>query len=249
MDYTWVTKLKTPKEPERKFGHLYFSGSGLSHGEVVLAPRPKSPLQNIIFVISALVVSFSLTSLLTTFAPSNYVELPQVTETQVPEVLAQSVEKNTPRDEAAALGLSGDFSLAIPSIKAFANVVDNVDVTDESTYKEALTRGVAHAQGTGYPGENRRVFLFAHSTDSLINFSKYNAIFYDLRKLKNGDTIYMYYQGKKYSYIVTDKKIVSASDVSFLTPAEEPTMILQTCDPPGTTWKRLLVFARLKSES
>lgn len=249
MDFTLVTKLKTPKVPEHKFGHLYFSGSGLSHGEIVLSERPKTRFQNVIFILSALVVSFSLTSLLTTFAPSNHVDLPQVTDAQVPEVLAQSAEKNSPRDEAAALGLSGEFSLSIPSIKAFANVVDNVDVADESAYKEALTRGVAHAQGTGYPGQNSRIFLFAHSTDSLVNFSKYNAIFYDLRKLKNGDTIYMYYQDKKYSYIVTDKKVVSASDVSFLAPVEEPTMILQTCDPPGTTWKRLLVFARLKGES
>ncbi len=245
MDFSWATKSNTPKRSERKFGHLYFSGSGLSHGQVVLSEPSKSNFQKIGFLLSALLVSFSITSLLTTFAPSNYVELSDVAQTEVSEVLASSPEKNTPRDEAAALGLSGDFSLAIPTIKAYANIIENVDVASEETYKEALKSGVAHAQGTGFPGENKRIFLFAHSTNSLTNFTKYNAIFYDLRKLKAGDTIYMYYEGKKYVYIVSDKKVVAANDVSFLAPSEEPTMILQTCDPPGTTWKRLLVFATL----
>lgn len=246
MDFTWVTKLKTPKRPTRKFGHLYFAGSGLSHGEVILVEPKKGKLEQFLFVVSALIVSFSLTSLLTTFAPSNYIELPDEYQPVVPVVEA-STGAGSAKDEAHALGLSASFSLSIPKIYAFADIVDNVDVSNESTYREALKKGVAHADGTGYPGENKRMFLFAHSTDSLLNFSKYNAIFYDLRKLAKGDPIYIYYKDAKYIYEVTEKKIVSATDVSFLTPEEGPTLILQTCDPPGTTLKRLLIFARRTS--
>ncbi|MBP9687517.1 class E sortase [Candidatus Woesebacteria bacterium] len=248
MDFTWATKLRTPKRPIHKFGHLYYAGSGLSYGEVILIEPKRGRAQEISFFISALLVSFALTSLLTTFAPSNYIELPDEYQTQVPVARASS-ENGSAKDEANALGLSASFSLSIPKIYAYADIVDNVDVSNEVIYKDALTKGVAHAQGTGYPGENKRIFLFAHSTDSLVNFSKYNAIFYDLRKLVVGDVIYIYYQDVKYTYEVTDRKIVSASDVSFLNPEEGPTMILQTCDPPGTTWKRLLVFARLKGAS
>ena len=58
----------------------------------------------------------------------------------------------------------------------------------------------------------------------------------------------MIYQGTRFNYKVTESRIVDADDVSFITEAQsgEEQLILQTCWPPGTTWKRLLVFAKRK---
>lgn len=136
------------------------------------------------------------------------------------------------------------YALFIPSIGASANVVRDVDAFDEAEYHEALKHGVAHAKGTGKPGEGKRIFLFAHSTSSPLNYSEYNAIFYQLRLLSEGERIFVDYNGESHLYIVKEKVVVSAGDTHWLTETEDrEQLVLQTCDPPGTTLRRLLVVA------
>ncbi len=140
-----------------------------------------------------------------------------------------------------------NFSLIIPKIHAKGKVIPDVDTNDYSVYMTALAEGVAHAKGSHYPGEKGNIFLFAHSTDNPDNVIRYNAIFYLLRELEKGDEVELYYQNVKYRYSVIDKKIVEPTDVSYLTadnPEGEEQVIMQTCWPPGTRLKRLLVFAR-----
>ncbi|MEK7166505.1 MAG: sortase [Patescibacteria group bacterium] len=141
------------------------------------------------------------------------------------------------------------FSLIIPKIHARGKVVANVDPADYGAYMEALKVGVAHAAGTQFPGSDGTIYLFAHSTDNPLNILRYNAIFFLLRELELGDEVEVYYLGIKHRYTVSDKKIVEPTDVSYLTPTSvdgKELLILQTCWPPGTTLKRLLIFAQKK---
>lgn len=138
-----------------------------------------------------------------------------------------------------------DFSIAIPKIAAVAPVIENVDPLNKSEYLRALKEGVAHAKGSSLPGEEGNVYIFAHSTDAFYNVGKYNAVFYLLGKLSKGDEIYIYYQGAKIKYLVEQIKVVSPSDVQYLTGnTDENTLTLQTCYPPGTTIDRLIVIAK-----
>lgn len=139
-----------------------------------------------------------------------------------------------------------EYSIVIPKIGASAEVTPNVDPSNEEAFQPALQKGVAHAQGTYFPGLPGNIYLFAHSTDSFWNAGRYNAIFYLLKDLEEGDEIAVFYQGKRHNYYVTGKQVVDADDVSHITEANtgDEQLILQTCWPPGTTWKRLLVFAR-----
>jgi LPXTG-site transpeptidase (sortase) family protein len=137
-----------------------------------------------------------------------------------------------------------EFSVSIPAIGASANVITNIDPYDEVAYSEALKKGVAHAAGTGLPGQGERIFFFAHSTNSPVNFSQYNAVFYQLRLLSEGDRIFINFNGESYLYIVREKVVVGAGDTHWLTEASSSEeLVLQTCDPPGTTVRRLLVIA------
>jgi sortase A len=137
-----------------------------------------------------------------------------------------------------------NFSIVIPKIAANAKILANVDSTDEKIYLPALQKGVAHAQGTAFPGEGGHVFLFAHSTDYFWNVGAYNAVFYLLGKLEKGDEVNIFYKGQRYVYKVIDKKIVDPKQVEYLTrKSNKEFLTLQTCWPPGTTLKRLLVFA------
>lgn len=139
-----------------------------------------------------------------------------------------------------------EFSIVIPKIGATTRIIANVDPSDENKFLPALLQGVAHAQGSVFPGLAGNVYLFAHSADNFWDAGRYNAVFYLLKDLKEGDEIVIFYQGKRYNYFVTGSRIVDPSDVSFITNAKDGNeqLILQTCWPPGTAFKRLLVFAR-----
>jgi sortase A len=141
------------------------------------------------------------------------------------------------------------FSILIPKIGASAKVFPNVDTSNQDVYLPILMQGVAHAAGTVFPGMNGNVYLFAHSTDNFWDVGRYNAVFYLLKDLNKGDEVVIFYQNKRYNYIVTGSKIVSPMDVSYLVNSQnqdKQQLILQTCWPPGTTLQRLLVFASPK---
>lgn len=140
-----------------------------------------------------------------------------------------------------------NFSVYIPKINARSSIIANVDPGNPDTYINALRQGVAHAYGSAVPGESKGSYLFAHSTNGPWNVSQYNAVFYLLRELDPTDTdeIYVFYQGRAHKYKVAEKHITDANDVSWLTNSSQgpERLILQTCWPPGTIWKRLIVVA------
>ena len=139
-----------------------------------------------------------------------------------------------------------DFGVVIEKINANAKVIANVDPSDEKDYARALSKGVAHAKGTTFPGQKGNIYLFSHSVDAPWNIVRFNAVFYLLGKLDKGDRIIMFYQGRRYDYIVFDKAIVSPKDTHFLTNSyDDSVLTLQTCDPPGTLLNRLVVRAKL----
>ncbi|HSW87747.1 MAG TPA: sortase [Candidatus Saccharimonadales bacterium] len=138
------------------------------------------------------------------------------------------------------------FDVVIPKIGANAQVFPNIDPTNEQEYVNALKKGVAHAKGTVFPGMQGSIYLFAHSTDNFWDVGRYNAVFYLLKDLTIGDDVTLFFQNKRYNYTVTNTKIIDGNDVSYLVDAQhthKERVILQTCWPPGTTWKRLLVIA------
>lgn len=137
------------------------------------------------------------------------------------------------------------YSLYIPKIRAISQVIANVPVADEKAYLEALKQGVAEAAGLSHPGQPGTTYLFAHSTDSPLNYARYNAVFYLLNKLEVGDWVEVMYQGKLHRYKVAEVQVLEANDTRYLTTGNsDEILVLQTCYPPGTSWKRLVVVAR-----
>ncbi|MEK7605605.1 MAG: sortase [Patescibacteria group bacterium] len=138
------------------------------------------------------------------------------------------------------------FSILIPKIAATARVWPNVDPLDEKDFLPKLQNGVAHAKGSVFPGMEGNVYLFAHSTDNFWDVGRYNAVFYLLKDLTPGDDVAVYFENTRYNYKVERTVIKDPSDVDLLVNSQIPgqeQLILQTCWPPGTTWKRLFVIA------
>lgn len=159
------------------------------------------------------------------------------------ELQAQNIDEL--QKEAESYGVGTNFSLVIPKIDAASNIVANVDPWDSDDYENVLKTSVAHAKGTYFPGQGSNIYLFSHSTDSSINVARYNAVFYLLRKLEAGDQVIIFFSDRKYVYEVEQKLIVSPTEIEWITQRkDEEILILQTCDPPGTTWNRLILVAK-----
>lgn len=142
--------------------------------------------------------------------------------------------------------VSTDYGIVIEKINANAKVVPGVNPANEREYLAALKEGVAAAAGSTLPGQPGNLYLFSHSTDAPWNIVRYNAVFYLLRELEPGDKVIIFYQNRRYDYVVFDKAVVDPTDISYLTNKyDAPVLTLQTCDPPGTLLRRLIVRARL----
>ncbi len=143
---------------------------------------------------------------------------------------------------------SAQFSVIIPKIGAHAPITQNVDPNDEQGYLRVLQNSVAHAKGSALPGLKGSTYLFAHSADSFWNVGRYNAVFYLLNKMEVGDDVIIFYSGQRYDYVVKKTEIVEAEDTHYIASniGQGEKIILQTCWPPGTAWKRFLVFAEPK---
>lgn len=237
----------------RPKGTIYQKGRSANHGEVILIlPAVARLSYHLIRTFGAGLISFALLSLMFSFGPILQEELDYRLGKKSLEVVKQDFSPQiveaemivAVQQEALAYGVSSYFSVVIPKISATSNVIANVNASDKEEYLEALKKGVAHAKGTHFPGQNADIFLFSHSTDSPLNFARYNAIFYLLKKLETGDRVIVYFADKRYDYEVIDKIITEPSDVDWLSSQRgKERLILMTCDPPGTTWRRLLVIA------
>ncbi len=139
--------------------------------------------------------------------------------------------------------IAQEFRIVIPKINLESRVVENVDPTNEVAYKDALTKGIAHAQGSYLPGQGT-VFMFAHSTNDISNILAYNAKFYAVKDLQAGDQVAIFYHGKKYTYQIESQQIINPSDLDVIRNSNAD-LILSTCYPPGTDWQRLITFAKL----
>lgn len=142
--------------------------------------------------------------------------------------------------------VSTEYGIVIEKINANAKVIPNVNPAIERDYMAALAQGVAEAQGSTKPGENGNLYIFSHSTDAPWNIVRFNAVFYLLRELNEGDRITLFYQNRRYDYIVFNKTVARGDDISFLLNRyDKPVLTLQTCDPPGTILNRMVVRAKL----
>ena len=144
--------------------------------------------------------------------------------------------------------VNDEFSILIPKISAKSKVIANVSPYNQKEYLEVLNKDeVAHSKTSALPGlgKNNTTYIFAHSTQQSLNMVRKNSVFYLLDELTTNDSVYIKNNGNFYKYRVYDKKVISYKEAEYLEYKEEDKelLILQTCWPIGTNWKRLLIFA------
>ena len=142
-------------------------------------------------------------------------------------------------------------TVIVPKINIQIPVDYSVPSNDEATIQSSLEKGVVHYPSTVLPGQNGNGAYFGHSSQNIFNNGQYKFAFVRLRELTTGDVFSVLYNGKVYSYEVFAKEIVSPSQVSVLgdTKGEQATAVLITCDPPGFSTNRLVVWGKQISPS
>jgi len=149
-------------------------------------------------------------------------------------------------DPSANANVGNDPKLIIPKINVNVPVVYSVTTVEDSAIQTALEQGVVHYNLPGAnstPGQDGNGVVLGHSSNDVFDPGGYKFAFVLLDKLQNGDLFYMNYQGKRYVYKVSDKKIIKPTEWRTLQQTtDKPTMILVTCTPAGTAQSRLLVY-------
>lgn len=117
----------------------------------------------------------------------------------------------------------------------------------ENLFMKELEKWVLRYPGTAKPGENGNVFIFWHSSNYAWEKWEYNDVFALLDNLEFWDEIIIYYNQKKYTYVINEKKVVKPGNVKILDrDTSKKELSLMTCWPIGTSINRLITFAELK---
>ncbi|HUB93538.1 MAG TPA: sortase [Verrucomicrobiae bacterium] len=148
--------------------------------------------------------------------------------------------------------LTGDSSasadtppnVTIPKINVQIPIDFSLDTYDENVIENDLDNGVIHYPNTVLPGQNGNAAYFGHSSGNIFNNGKYKFAFTLLHDLTTGDLFYITYDDKTYAYRVFAREVVPPTDVGVIndTQGKQATAELITCDPPGISTNRLVVW-------
>ena len=126
----------------------------------------------------------------------------------------------------------GEMRLIIPSIS-----VDTL--IGESTLPGGLKEMPGLFEFSQLPGEgNVNVSIAGHR-------DIHDRVFYHLDKVADGDYIYVVYGQAVFRYLYKDTTVVHPGNWDAIRPQEFSSLTLVTCDPIGTTLRRLIIRAEL----
>lgn len=168
---------------------------------------------------------------------------PFITPSRVLSSTPLIIDGNTP--------VGTEPKVIIPKINVDVPVVYGESSIAEGDVQDALEDGILHYPTTPEPGEKGNSVFFGHSSNNIFNPGQYKFAFVLLNQLEEGDTFMLEKDGTRYIYRVFDTEIVAPTNLSVLRPHPDYDSIatLITCDPPGTSINRLVVYGEQISPS
>lgn len=148
--------------------------------------------------------------------------------------------------------LPNQATLVIDNIRARAPIIFNTSTTsvgNKDIYKQ-LENGVVHYSTTPKPGERGTAVILGHSSAYPWYRGDYGSVFALLSKLAPGERFQVNYSdGRIFTFEVKQSLVFNPlEDDSRLTAMEQssrPSIILVSCWPVGTDYRRLAVRAEL----
>ncbi|HAM96214.1 MAG: hypothetical protein UR96_C0022G0004 [candidate division WS6 bacterium GW2011_GWC1_36_11] len=112
----------------------------------------------------------------------------------------------------------------------------------EGTTSQSMMAGFWHFPTSVYPGQKGNSIIIGHRFQYL---PPARNTFFNLDKVKIGDSINIVQDEGSYTYIVTDIQIVEPNDISILQQTDDYRLTLITCTPLWTSSQRLVITAKL----
>lgn len=160
-------------------------------------------------------------------------------DTQIENLIKEQADKNSEKVVDNKKGIPEGRRLVIPSINVDLPILEGVD---EST----LSYGVWWRPGTGDPIKGSNMVLTGHRLGYgfLPQEIQEQSSFYNLDKVKIGDYIIVYWDGKEYDYQISTEETVLPTEARIENPTDEPQLTLYTCTPVGINSHRLVKYAK-----
>ncbi len=168
---------------------------------------------------------------------------------QVPKTLAPQTGESAqpaqskPVNEADTINVTYSH-VVIPSVGIDAPITWNVDGRDMNAYLPVLSHSIAHYDWTPFPGQGGSTLLFGHSSYTYNLPNNYDEVFAPLFDMKNGDKVYVVYQGELYVYEMYQSATIVPTNPEFISQDGPERVMLMTCAPLGSQKYRLLVYAK-----
>ena len=132
------------------------------------------------------------------------------------------------------LKIPADNALFLPSLDLQENILEGESV-------KTVNRGIWRRPHSSTPDKGSNTVLVGHR----FTYSGH-AVFYNLDKLRIGDPIIAYWQGKAYQYKVSSISVVPPETVSVEAGTAQPVLTLYTCTPLWSVKDRLVIQASLE---
>ena len=118
----------------------------------------------------------------------------------------------------------------------------------ENTIQKGLQDGVVVHPVSRDPDSNGNFFVTGHSSYYAWDEGRYKDVFALLHEVEAGDEAIVYWEGRKYTYILEKSRVVPPTEVSVLEQPDDKSIItLMTCTPIGTNTNRLIWTGKLIS--
>jgi len=139
-------------------------------------------------------------------------------------------------------------SLEISKIEISAPLVF-AQSADQSDMQKALNTGVVFYPGSAFPGKSGQTIILGHSAPAGWPKIRYDGIFTRLNELIEGDEVIIYFNNRKYSYIVSKKVFLERGEEISQEGFEDSdnVLVLISCWPPGKDIRRIAVQAKLSN--
>lgn len=133
----------------------------------------------------------------------------------------------------AGEGLEGGRIL-VPRLKLSAPIMESIE-------EDGLQDAVGHVPGTAYPWERGNTVIIGENYMAQWGLKM---LFSVLHLSRQGDLVVIEHGAMKYEYRIRHKKVVEEDEMyDYVGPSDRAELTLITCYPPGTRWKRLIIFA------
>ena len=135
-------------------------------------------------------------------------------------------------------------SIEIPKINLIAPLIFP-EKNDKKTIAFLLNQGAVFFPDSVLPGRNGRTLILGHSAPPAWPKIKYDWIFTRLNELKEEDEIFVYFEKKKYTYLVKNKIFLDrGEELPHDLTNSENMLILISCWPPGKDLRRIAILAK-----